>query len=327
MNLQSQSTRNITTATVETTAVVGVWYAVGAFLAWGILPIYWKMLKQVTPLEILAHRFIWSLVFVVLILTISRRWSELKSLVLQPKKLLLAALCSVLVCANWGVYIWAVNSNHILDASLGYYINPLLSVCLGMLILRERLNFWQLVALLIAVTGVLFFTIVYGKIPWIALSLALTFGLYGLFKKMANIGAMTGLAIETTIMTPVALGYLFWLQRRGLAAFGNSPLWVTLLLVGAGVVTAVPMVWFARATQLVPLSVVGFTQYLTPTMTLILGVFLYQEPFTSVQFVGFSAIWLALALFSCSQLKFLCKWQPEKFRRLERVDIPATEEI
>ena len=252
----------------------------------------------------------------------------MKTVVAKRNKLLATLACSVLVCANWGIYIWAVNAGHIVDASLGYYINPLFSVCLGMFILRERLNFWQLIALIIAAAGVFIIAFHYGKIPWIALSLAVSFGLYGLVKKIANIESIIGLTLETLILTPVALGYLLWLQYRGMGAFGNSPLWVTLLLAGAGIVTAIPLLWFARATQRVPLSVVGFTQYLTPTMMLLLGLFIYHEAFTLVQLIGFGSIWFALALFSCSNLKLLKDHQPRRFQKGQAgIELPVVEEI
>jgi chloramphenicol-sensitive protein RarD len=305
MKLQHETTPSIAT---------GIWYAIAAFSLWGILPIYWKTLKHVPALQILAHRFIWSFVFVAFLIAFLGQWNNLKAVVAQRKKLLAATACSVLICANWGIFIWAVNADHIVDASLGYYINPLFSVCLGMLVLRERLNFWQLLALCIAAVGVVIFACQYGQIPWIALSLATTFGLYGLVKKMAGIDAVIGLAIETMILTPVALGYLFWLQQKGLGAFGHSSPGITLLLAGAGIVTAIPLLGFAKATQQVPLSVIGFIQYLNPTMTLLLGLFLYHEPFTLIQLGGFGLIWLALALFSCSQLNFMQEHQPARFQ-------------
>lgn len=308
--------------------MTGIWYAVAAFSLWGILPIYWKTLKHVAALQILAHRFVWSFVFVAILITCFGLWNNLKAVVKERNKLLAAVACSVLVCVNWGIYIWAVNAGHIVDSSLGYYINPLFSVCLGMLVLRERLNFWQLTALVIAAVGVLIIAFQYEKVPWIALSLAISFGLYGLVKKMANIESVIGLTLETLILTPVALGYLLWLQHKGVGAFGNSPLWVTLLLAGAGIVTAIPLLWFARATQRVPLSIVGFTQYLTPTMMLLLGLFLYHETFSLVQLIGFVFIWCALALFSSSNLKFMKEHQPRRFQKFQNVvELSITEEI
>lgn len=292
----------------------GIWYAVGAFLSWGILPLYWKALKSVPAWEILAHRIVWSFIFMGILITYHRRWNDLKAVISIRNKLPAVLACSVLISANWGIYIWAVNASHIVDASLGYFINPLLSICLGMLVLRERSNFWQWVALATATTGVLIITVQFGKIPWIALSLAFTFGLYGLVKKMANIGSMIGITMETMIVMPFAFGYLLWLQQKGSGAFGNAPVWITLLLAGTGIITVVPLLWFARAALRVPLSVVGFTQYLNPTMILFFGLFLYHEKFTTVHLISFIFIWCALAFFSCSRTKFLQRWQPRRFR-------------
>lgn len=305
----------------------GVGYGVAAFLLWGVLPLYWKALRNVPALEILTHRIIWSFLFMMILVTVKRRWTDLKAVIVNWDKLLAVSACAMLVSINWGVYIWAVNAGHIVDSSLGYYINPLLSIGLGMLVLRERLNFWQWVSLAIAATGVLILTFHYGKIPWIALTLAVTFGLYGLVKKMANIESTIGLTLETMILAPLAFTYLLWLQQNGNAAFGKSPLWVSLLLVGAGVITALPLLWFARAAQTIPLSVVGFIQYLTPTMLLLFGLFLYHEVFTVAHLVSFGFIWCALVLFSCSQTKLMCFLQPAIFQRRHMgIKLPANEE-
>jgi chloramphenicol-sensitive protein RarD len=305
----------------------GIGYGVAAFLLWGVLPLYWKALKNVPALEILTHRIIWSFLFMMILITGKRRWTDLKAVVTKWDKLPAVLACAVLVSINWGVYIWAVNAGHIVDSSLGYYINPLLSIGLGMLVLRERLNFWQWVALVIAATGVLILTFHYGKIPWIALTLAISFGLYGLVKKMANIESTIGLTLETMLLAPFAFGYLLWLQQNGSGAFGNSPFWVSMLLAGAGVITALPLLWFARAAQTVPLSMVGFIQYLTPTIMLLFGLFLYHEIFTVAHLVSFGFIWCALVLFSCSQTKLMQAFQPVKFlRRDVSVGLPGDEE-
>lgn len=295
----------------------GIGYAVAAFLLWGILPVYWKALKNALPLEILAHRIIWAFVFMAVIVTFQHRWMEMKHIILRPVQLMAVLACAVLVSVNWGVYIWAVNTGHIVDSSLGYYINPLLSVCFGMLILRERLNFWQWAALFVAAAGVLILTLQNGKMPWIAFILAISFGLYGLVKKMTGLDPAVGLTLETWFLAPAALGYLIWLHRDGGGVFGNSSVGVTLLLIGAGIITAVPLLWFAQATRTAPLSAVGFIQYLTPTMMLLLGVFLYHEKFLKTHFVCFGFIWCALALFSLSQTKFLKAIQPARFREHE----------
>jgi chloramphenicol-sensitive protein RarD len=300
--------------TARRETISGLSYAAGAFFLWGIVPLYWKMLKQVPAFEILAHRIVWSLAFVAILIAFYNRWDDLKSAFFLSRKRWLIFSGAILVSANWGVFIWAVNAGHVVDTSMGYYINPLLSVFLGMLVLRERLNFWQQVSLVFATAGVLIITFQYGRIPWVALSLAVSFALYGLVKKVTNIESLIGLTLETIVLAPLGLGYLIYLQWNGSGAFGNIVWWRTLLLAGAGLVTAIPLLWFARAVQRIPLTMVGFIQYLTPTMTLLLGVFLYHETFSPAHLVSFGFIWFALALFSCSQLKFMQEWQPRKFR-------------
>lgn len=294
--------------------VSGVWYAVAAFSAWGVLLVYWKLLHRVPAVEILAHRILWSFIFVSLLVTFSRGWGNVKGALATPKNCLVFLGASILITANWGIYIWAVNAGHIVDASLGYYINPLLSVTLGIVFLRERLNFWQISSLVLALAGVAFLTVEYGKIPWIALSLALTFGFYGLMKKIAAAPSITGLTLETAAVTPLALGYLLWQHLNGSGSFGVGSIQETLLLMGAGIITATPLLWFAKANNRVPLSTVGFTQYLTPTFSLILGVFVYQEQFTRVETCSFGLIWLALLIYSFSQTSFMQGLQPKRFR-------------
>jgi chloramphenicol-sensitive protein RarD len=306
----------------------GTGYAVAAFLLWGVLPLYWKALKIVPALEILTHRIVWSFIFMVILIAGKRRWTDLKAMLTERRQIPAVLACAVLISINWGTYIWAVNAGHMVESSLGYYINPLLSIGLGMLVLREKLNFWQGVALGIAASGVLILTFQYGRIPWIALTLAVSFGLYGLVKKVANIESVIGLTLETSILAPCAFGYLLWLQQKGSGAFGNSPFWVTLLLAGAGIITALPLLWFARAAQTIPLSVVGFIQYLTPTMMLLFGLFLYHEIFTITHLISFGFIWCALVLFSCSQAKFMQAFQPQRFReRRGGADLPVNEEL
>lgn len=287
---------------------IGGLYAAAAFLTWGFLPLYWKALKSVSALEILTHRIFWAFIFMLLFFAYRGKWAELKVVLKNRRKMGAIIVAAILVSLNWGIYIWAVNADHVVDTSLGYYINPLLSVCLGMLILKERLNFWQMISLLLAFVGVLIITFQYGKIPWISLSLAFSFGLYGLVKKMAGIESTIGLILETFVLMPLAFSYLTYLHFQGQSSFGSSPK-ITLLLVLAGVATAVPLLWFARATQMIPLSSVGFIQYLTPTIMLLIGVVLFGEPFTIIHLLGFTCIWLALALFSLSRLKRFQKYE------------------
>lgn len=293
---------------------LGVFYAVAAFLLWGILPLYWKVLHSVPAVEILMHRIAWSFVFAAFILFYRGEWRQIKAVLAQRRKLAAIAFGAVLISLNWGIYIWAVNANHVVDTSLGYYINPLISVFLGMLVLKERLNFWQLASLALAFAGVLIMTFQYGKVPWVSLSLAFSFALYGLIKKTAKIESATALTLETATLLPLALGYLGYLQLQGSGALGHSSIVVTLFLVLSGVVTAAPLLWFAQATQRIPLSAVGFIQYLTPTMMLIIGVILYHEPFTKTHLIGFACIWIALALFSLSRFEWMKRRQPRLFR-------------
>lgn len=283
--------------------MLGFINAAAAFLLWGVLPLYWKLLQSVSSLEILANRIIWSFVFSTGLLFLRGQGARLKGILAERKKVLAAAVAALLVSFNWGVYIWAVNAGHVVDVSLGYYINPLLSVCLGMLILQERLGRWQTVSVFLALAGVAIITVEYGAVPWVALSLAISFGLYGLIKKMANIDSVVGLALETLFLAPVALAYLGFVHARGGLSFGGASFMQCLLLIGAGPATALPLIWFGRATQRIPLSTVGFVQYVTPTIMLLIGVLIYKEPFSTIHLAGFALIWCALVIFSWSQVK------------------------
>jgi chloramphenicol-sensitive protein RarD len=296
----------------------GAWYGIAAYIAWGILPLYWKNLHRVPAAEILAHRIFWSFGFIMILIGFFRRWDEVKQAAenLQKRGLFLGA--ALLISANWFIYIWGVNSGHIVECSLGYYINPIFSVCLGMFFLKEKLNRWQWLALGFALAGVFTLTAQYGKIPWIALTLTVTFGLYGLVKKLIRVEAMIGLTLETLIVAPVALGYILWLQTTGKGALGNIGLMGTVLLIGAGIVTTLPLLWFAQAANRIPLSTLGFIQYLSPTISLLLGVFIYREPFTRTHLVSFGLIWMALVVFSGSNLPWLQKFQPREQREILR---------
>ncbi|MBE3554385.1 MAG: EamA family transporter RarD [Thermicanus sp.] len=297
--------------------LIGVVYAVSAFALWGILPVYWKALSQVAPLEILAHRFIWSFVFVVILLFFHKRIGGIFQVFAARKKRLALIASAVLITTNWGVYIWAVNANHLIDASLGYYINPLVSIALGMLFLKERLNLLQMIALGLATLGVLLIGIEFGQIPWIALILAFSFGFYCLVKKMTHLDAEIGLAAETLVVLPFAFVYLIFNEQLHGWPILELPLPTLLLLLGAGVVTATPLLWFAQAANRVRLSTVGFIQYLTPTINLLLGVFLFREPFTQAHFFSFTLIWLALLLYSFSGLPLFKRRIPGKVRSEE----------
>lgn len=289
----------------------GIRYAVAAFGAWGILPLYWKMLNHVSAGQILAHRIFWSFIFVSGLLFLFRRWKEVWEVFKDTKKLFMVATSSLLISANWFLYIWAVNSNHLVETSLGYYINPLLSVLLGVVVLRERLNFWQLVSLVLAASGVTVITIGYGQVPWMAISIAGTFGLYGLAKKVTKLDSLIALALETMLVAPLALSYLAYMEFQGGSQIGELTLTTILLLAGAGIVTAMPLLWFAQATSRVPLSTVGFIQYLSPTITLFIGVVIFREPFDHTQLLSFALIWVALGLYSVAHHPLLMRLQPK----------------
>ncbi|WP_261134862.1 EamA family transporter RarD [Bacillus sp. Marseille-Q3570] len=294
--------------------VAGVSAGAGAYILWGFLPLYWKLINHVPSEEILAHRMIWSFVFMLIVLGILRRQKkftqELKELFANRKKLLGLIFAAVFITLNWYTYIWAVNNNHVVEASLGYYINPLVSVLLGVLVLKERLSFWQIISFILAAVGVLILTIHFGSVPWVAISLALSFGLYGLLKKLVALGALTGLTIETLFITPVALLYVSMLEVNGTSAFQFADLTTTLLLIGAGVATAVPLLLFATGANRISLSMIGFLQYIAPTIMLFLGIFLYNEVFSQVHLIAFMFIWIALSIFTLANTRLLARFEP-----------------
>jgi chloramphenicol-sensitive protein RarD len=290
--------------------IAGTLYALAAFIAWGLLPAYWKLLKQVPSPEILCHRIFWSFVFVSLVLLVKGQWGKIVRTLSVKRHCLAILLSTLLISVNWFVYIWAVNANHMVEASMGYYINPLFCVFLGVSVLRERVSFWQGIAFALALAGVLIMTVTYGRVPWIALSLTLTFGLYGLSKKLVTVDSLTALGLETMFVTPLCLLYLGNKHVQGTGAFGMISLSITMLLLFSGVVTALPLLWFAQATKKIPLSKVGFIQYVAPTLALLLGVFVYKEPFTRVHLLSFGCIWCALALYSLSNTALLKHVRP-----------------
>ena len=295
---------NKTVTTVDN-HLIGTCYAFAAFTSWGLLPLYWKLLKQIPSAEILAHRIFWSFVVVSGLLIMKGQWDGYKRTIAIKAHRIPLLVSTSLVSLNWFVYIWAVNANHIVEASMGYYINPLFSVFLGVVVLRERLNRLQWVALGLAATGVLILAVTYGKFPWIAFTLALTFGLYGLSKKMAAVDSLIGFGLETAMITPLCLGYIMVKQSQGLGSFGTISPTITLLLILSGIVTAYPMIWFSQAAKKIPLSKVGFIQYVAPTISLMIGVLIFHEPFTIVHLVSFGCIWSALALYSLSHTSLL----------------------
>lgn len=287
----------------------GAIYAGFSYLLWGLLPIYWKLLEHINATEILANRVFWSFVFMVVVLLFTKKWGlfihTLKGFAKNQKQMYALIIASLLISVNWFIYIWAVNHHHMIDASLGYYINPLVSVLLGMIVLKEILTIYQYISFVLAAVGVIIATISYGQFPWIAIVLALSFGLYGLAKKLINVDSTVGLTLETLIVTPIAAIYIGWLFVNDTNALLSINIGTDLLLIGAGAATAVPLLYFAKGAQKIPLSLLGFLQYIAPTLTLLLGVFAYDEHFSKLQLLAFMFIWSALTLYSLSKTKLL----------------------
>lgn len=283
----------------------GMLYAIAAYGLWGLFPLYWKTLQHVPALEILSHRMAWSLLFVLILLVVRRQWGWLKTAVSQPKTLLLFTASAILLSLNWFVYIWGVNAGHIVETSLGYFINPLMSVLMGVFFLGEKLRRGQWAAIGLAAVGVIYLTVRYGALPWIALTLATSFGLYGLIRKTAPLGSLEGLSLETALMFIPAFGYLVYLEAAGTAAFGHVDTVTTVLLGFAGVATAVPLLLFAAGARLIKLATIGILQYIAPTLQFLIGVLIYHEPFTMDRLIGFSIIWLALLVYSAENLWFI----------------------
>jgi chloramphenicol-sensitive protein RarD len=277
----------------------GLLYAFAAFITWGTLPVYWKWLGEVPALEILAHRVIWSFLFVAVLFLFSGGVQGLKGLGAGLRRPAVW-LSSILISCNWLIYIWAVNHNHVVETSLGYYINPLFSIALGTIFLREKLTRMQWSAIGVAAAGVLVVTLHHGEVPWIGLSLAATFTWYGWTKKRTTLDAKTGLALETIVVSPIALAYLAFVHSSGGGTFGNPAASETWLLIGAGVVTALPLLWFAKASQRTSLVTLGFIQYIGPSISLLLGVLVYGEAFTVDHWVSFGLIWTGLAIYTLS---------------------------
>ncbi len=280
----------------------GVMFGIGAYFLWGLLPVYWKLIHNVPALEIISHRMVWSFVFAIGVIAFSGGWSEFRVSLGEKKNLPPFLLTSLLLTANWLIYVWAVNAGFIVETSLGYFINPLVNVLLGVLFLREKLRPWQWVSVGLAFLGVVYLTWRYGSLPWIALSLAFSFAFYGLIKKKASLSSTQGFATETGMMFIPALAYLFFLEFTGKGAFGHQSIRVSALLMLAGVATGLPLLLFGKAARMIPLSMIGFLQYIAPTMQLFIGVFLYQEPFPLDRLIGFGLIWIALLIYSVEGL-------------------------
>lgn len=282
----------------------GIGYALGAYFIWGIAPAYFKLVKEVPPTEIMTHRVIWSALFMLVLITLSRSWKQVRTVLAQPKKVLLLALTAVTIGGNWLLFIWAVNNQHMLEASLGYFINPLINVVFGMLFLRERFRRLQWVAVALATTGVLVQLWQFGSLPIIGLGLALSFALYGLVRKKIQVDAQSGMLIETAWLFPLAAIYLFGFADSATSHLSANPLILNLKLVAAGIVTTIPLMLFAAACARLRLSTVGFFQYLGPTLMFLLAVLFYGESLTPDKMVTFGFIWLALAIFIIDAIAF-----------------------
>ncbi|WP_338593433.1 EamA family transporter RarD [Shewanella khirikhana] len=281
----------------------GIMLAIGAYTMWGFAPLYFKLLEQVSATDILLHRVIWSFVFTILLMAFVGGFSKLKQLLKAPKQLLVLLVTSLLIAGNWLLFIWAVNNDHMLDASLGYYINPLLNVLLGMVFLGERLRKLQWLAVSLAGIGVAVQLVSFGSIPVVSLALAGSFGIYGLLRKKANVDAKTGLLVETAILMPLALGYLLCTLPTAEHSMLVNNWQLNLLLIAAGLVTTAPLLCFAGAAVRIPLSMLGFFQYIGPSIMFVLAVSLYQEPFDMEKGITFGFIWTALAIFTVDMLR------------------------
>ena len=293
-----------TTGTLNPDTLWGVIYAISAFLIWGISPIYWKALRSVPALEIILHRIVWSFILLVPLIIIMRRWQEFTAVFKNLRTLLILLFTALIVGGNWLLYIWAVNSDHLLQASLGYYINPLVNVVLGMVFLKERLRTPQIVAVVLATAGVLYLTLYYGQFPWIAMALAVSFGLYGLIRKVAPVGSLVGLTVETLLLSVPALIYLYHLDRLGQGSIFRVSFKLDLMLMGCSAVTALPLLFFTLGARRLYLSTMGLLQYIAPSCMFLLAVFLFREPFASAQVVTFVLIWTALAIYSTDSVRY-----------------------
>jgi chloramphenicol-sensitive protein RarD len=272
---------------------LGLLFGVSAYTLWGLFPIYWPLLKPANPLEIVSHRAVWTLVFCFIILSLTKTLSSTLAILKRPKIVAGLFLSSILISINWIIYIYAANTGHVVEASLGYYINPIVVIAAGVIILKEKMRPLQWAAVGIATLGVIVLTIDYGRLPWIALGLALSWGSYGLVKKKLGLGALEGLSIETLLSSGAYLGYLIWLGNTGDGQFLNS--WkITLLFIGGGAVTAIPLLLFNGSTNRLPLTLIGLLQYITPTIQFCIGVWYYNEDMPGARWAGFLIIWIAL---------------------------------
>ena len=277
--------------------------AFAAFGFWGVIPVYWKFLQSVPASEILAHRFVWTTVFLAALLTWQGRWPEVRQAFRSRRTVLYCIASSVAISLNWFMFIWAVNANRVLETSLGYFMTPLINVLFGGIFLRERLTRLQLASVLLAALGVLNLTLGYGRFPYIAIGICCSWGVYALLRKLSGTAAIPGLFFETTVLLPLAIAYLVVLQTKGALFFGPTHWSEALILISSGLVTGLPLVWFGHAARHLRLTTIGFLQYLAPTGSFFLGVFLYHEPFTRAHLITFTLIWAALIIFTFEMIR------------------------
>jgi len=281
---------------------IGLAFSTGAFLFWGLSPPYWKLLGHAPAFQVFAHRVIWACAFTACVVTVQKRWGEVKASFRSRKTVLTLLASGIFIAGNWSIYIIGVLRGQLVSVSLGYFINPLVSVLLGVLVLRERLRFWQIVAVLFAFSGVLYLSLGLKGLPWISLALAFSFGLYGLLRKTVAVESIPGTFIESLLVSPLVLAYLLVAGIRGQSVFGTADAVTHLLLIGSGVVSALPIIWFANGARRIPLSLVGFLQYLAPTCQLLIGIFLFGEEFSRTHLISFGLIWSGIIIFTASTL-------------------------
>ena len=296
----------------------GFLFGLSAYALWGVFPLYWTLMEPAGAFEQLGHRIVWSAVFMVALATLLSRRAQLRQVVASPRTLRLLVIAAVTISVNWGVFIWGVNNGHVVETSLGYFINPLVTVLAGVLVLGERLRRLQWAAVALAGVAVAGLTVSYGRPPWVALTLAFSFATYGLVRKQANVGAVEGLAVETMLVGPVALGWLIWLQGSGGSTALVDPPWHLLLLASTGIITSLPLLCFGAAATRVPLTTLGLLQYLAPTLHLVLGVWVFHEPMPLDRLLGFCVIWAGLALFTVDALRH------QHQRRVARLELEAS---
>src|SRR5437764_6178563 len=309
------------TDSAKSKEAAGLIAAIACFTTWGLIPMYWKLLAAAPATEILAHRFVWTTVFLSILLSWQRRWPELIANARSPRARIYCLTGGLAIATNWFLFIYAVNIGRVIETSLGYFMTPLMNVLFGALFLRERVTRMQFISVILALLGVLNLTFGYGRFPWIAVSLCLSFGLYGLLRKKSGTAACPGLFIETILLLPLAIVFLIYLQHSNALLFGRAGWWLSILLVSTGVVTAIPLFWFGYATRHLRLITVGFLQYFSPIGSFFLGVFLYHEPFTRGHLVTFILIWIALVIFTAEAV---LRWRSTRVREIDTCAFEAS---